>query len=797
MSDVELTFLILAGDRSRASLSPTRATTDANGRAQTTLTFKPDAAGDYIIEVYPSDHFALTQFTIAVDPSLPQATRLEKISGREQSGFTGEPLTNPFVVEVRDQHSDPMEGVTVTFAVTAGGGSLSAATVTTNQNGQAKSRLTLGTEPGTHTVKVSVERISQTVTFNAEATLPPPTPTRLSILSGENQEGLIGEPLTNPFIVQVHDQYDVPLADAMVTFAVTAGGGSLSATTAITDQDGQAKITLTFGTEPGTHTVQVSAEGIVEIVTFNAEATLPPPTPTRLSILSGENQEGLIGEPLTNPFIVQVRDQYGNPMAGVAVRFVVRTGGGTLSNPTATTDANGQVDSTLHLGTAPGTNTVEVSVEGIAEIVTFRAVVKLFEFDLSLPSGIRLIHVPLKVTAVDGMAKTIASIADLYDALGGTNTVNFLVTYAPQTQQWFSYVGPWDKGTSVDVALTDDTGIIVSMKAAVSVRLQGEALGTDGTSTITLNEGPNLVGLPLRDSRVTRVSDLFALDGIGGHVSTIIVIDNGAFKTVGRAGDPRDIAITGGQSFILMAQNTATVDISGEPWSNAATMGAAPLVSLKGLNIGNTTSILALRGTIVDNTMGLNEVGFHVTVKNLSTGRADAIITTPDAAGYRFTVVDIEAGRAAMIGDILEISAQSPNPFIGVQPLWYTVTDEDVKRNLIQLPILVAYEIPVETELLHNYPNPFNPETWIPYHLASDTQVTLTIYDTKGAVVRRLDLGHQLAGYYTDRAKAAYWDGRNESGESVASGVYFYALIVRSETRADDYSATRKMLILK
>ena len=93
--------------------------------------------------------------------------------------------------------------------------------------------------------------------------------------------------------------------------------------------------------------------------------------------------------------------------------------------------------------------------------------------------------------------------------------------------------------------------------------------------------------------------------------------------------------------------------------------------------------------------------------------------------------------------------------------------------------------------LLANYPNPFNPETWIPYHLAHAADVTITIYDTKGAVVRQLDLGHQSAGYYTDRAKAAYWDGRNESGELVASGVYFYQL------RTGNYSATRRMVIVK
>ena len=98
---------------------------------------------------------------------------------------------------------------------------------------------------------------------------------------------------------------------------------------------------------------------------------------------------------------------------------------------------------------------------------------------------------------------------------------------------------------------------------------------------------------------------------------------------------------------------------------------------------------------------------------------------------------------------------------------------------------------PDKTELLPNYPNPFNPETWIPYHLAHSADVTLTIYDTTGVMVRQLDLGHQPAGYYTDKTQAAYWDGRNNLGESVGSGVYFYQL------QAGDFSSTRKLVIFK
>ena len=113
------------------------------------------------------------------------------------------------------------------------------------------------------------------------------------------------------------------------------------------------------------------------------------------------------------------------------------------------------------------------------------------------------------------------------------------------------------------------------------------------------------------------------------------------------------------------------------------------------------------------------------------------------------------------------------------------------QQGIAKLQQLLALLIPEDTALLPNYPNPFNPETWIPYHLANPSDVRITIYDTRGVLVRQLNLGHQREGYYTSRSRAAYWDGRNAVGESVASGIYFYTLT------AGDFTATRKMLIRK
>ena len=304
----------------------------------------------------------------------------------------------------------------------------------------------------------------------------------------------------------------------------------------------------------------------------------------------------------------------------------------------------------------------------------------ILEYTLSVSTGINLIHIPLKVTSIDSEPQTIESISDVYDALGGIDAVNFLRIYDRDEKTWIYYASNQDKGTDVDKKLTDDLGIIAVMNRAVSIQLQGYSLGSNGKSSITLQTGSNFVGIPLRDSRLLNVSDLFTLDGIAGNVSSIIVYDNGVFNSVVRPEDNGDILITGGQSFVLIAQTASTVSISGIGWAN--TTMAAPSIS----------------------------------------------------------------------------------------------------RNMK----------PVESSmLLPNYPNPFNPETWIPFRLAEDADVMLTIYDKMGRVVRSLDIGHQKAGVYETRNKAIYWDGRNDLGERVASGVYFYHF------KAGNYSATKRMVILK
>ena len=210
-------------------------------------------------------------------------------------------------------------------------------------------------------------------------------PHSLAKVSGDDQEGSASTQLAEPFVVLALDEDGAAMAEVLVTFTVTAGGGMLSTTTdtnpcaiklskssitAITDANGQATTTLTLGRDPGTNTVEATVEGL-EAETFTATAT-EQAMPHRLAKVCGEDQEGTAGEQLAEPFVVLVSNEDGAAIAGVAVSFAVTAGGGMLSATTATTDANGRVRTWLTLGSELGTNTVSATVEGL-ESVTFTA----------------------------------------------------------------------------------------------------------------------------------------------------------------------------------------------------------------------------------------------------------------------------------------------------------------------------------------------------------------------------------------------------------------------------------------
>ena len=773
---VPVTFTITAGG---GTLNTQTTMTDPNGRAESILTLGPNAGTNTVtVSVTGSQE---TRTFNAEASRIPK--KLEIISGVDQEGLPGDVLEKPFVVEVRDQTDKPLPGVEVTFTVTAGGGTLSATHATTDENGRAENTLTLGPNAGTNTVTVSVIGPQEQRTLNAEGIRIPKT---LKIVSGAEQEGIPGAALEKQFVVEVRDQSDKPLPGAQVMFTVAAGGGTLSATSATTDSNGRAESTLTLGPNPGTNTVTVSVTGSQETRTFNAEASR---IPKKLEIISGVDQEGLPGDALEKPFVVEVRDQTDKPLPGVEVTFTVTAGGGTLSATHATTDENGRAESTLTLGSTPGINTVRVSVEGNTQAVASLTIetARMPMFALSIPAGTHTIHIPLAVKQINGEDATIDTVADLYNALG--DAVNYIITVGDDGG-WKTYLGDLSAGSAADAAIGDDTGLVVVMSDAKTLELVGDALGTDSASMINIDVGNNLVGLPLKPSAgLSMISDLL-VDGVGAIA--VSKADGLGFHTIREPGQDGDGPIVGGVGYLVVYIGTeaTSIPIVGSAWENSGGVSAAPAVAFN----GTQTPVLYVEGGVIDDYDMLSRIPeLRVTVKNLSTGASlDTVLGTElSTTAYSATFVELSR-HAAKVGEVLEIVAHSPNPFVGVRPVpQIVVSAEEVLTSRISLPDMELYEIPSESELLANYPNPFNPETWIPYRLAQAAEVTLDIYDTNGRLVRTIDIGFKPAAVYESRASAIYWDGRNDYGEQAASGVYFYHL------SADDYSTTRKMLILK
>ena len=553
------------------------------------------------------------------------------------------------------------------------------------------------------------------------------------------------------------------------TVMVTADGDAANIAIAITAEDaagntGTASVMVTLdNTAPEVtdvsgspsparngHEVTISA-AVSEAATVTADVSMLDTTQTEMVTLTDDDGDGTY----TGSFTISEENEADNGSREVTV---------------TATDAAG------NSGAAAG------SVD----------LINTLDYTSMIPQGISLFHVPLDVTAIDGSEASLSMVSDLYKALG--DAVNYIIS-TEDGVIWNSYLG----GASGDAAITADRGLVVVMSDEKTIKFTGNAWGEDvgpgageGASMITLRSGLNLVGLPVNDVSVSKVSDIMNLPEFAGKVTSMIVSTNdGKFAsvTVGGIGDDD---VRGDASYLVFSSADATQPVTGEGWSNGEMAGAAP-IALFGHKVDNQTAALFVEGSIVDELTGLAREGFRIKVKNLSTKAALNTISQGDVAqgGYNMTFVDTKAGNAARIGDVLEISADSPNPFIGVKPVRHIVTVDDVKNSRIQLEDLIAYEIPAETELLRNYPNPFNPETWIPYRLAEDTDVSLTIYDVNGEMVRSIDVGHQTAAMYESRAKAIYWDGRNRFGEQVASGIYFYHL------SAGDFSATRKMVILK
>ena len=254
-------------------------------------------------------------------------------------------------------------------------------------------------------------------------------------------------------------------------------------------------------------------------------------------------------------------------------------------------------------------------------------------------------------------------------------------------------------------------------------------------------------------------------------------------SSAGRQTAPDDgFPIEGGKGYIVNVPETRQFAFVGSEWTNQTETAAAPAISVDAIQ-GAWAFVVSghLEGKPAFD-------GYQVVARNL---RTDNTITASVRGDY-FAAATADLARRSVVevGDVIEVRVIGPEGNVESHTFSSIVTPEDLANAVLSIR-LDSIGKPKLTQLLQNFPNPFNPETWIPYQLEKSAEATLQIYDTSGDIVRTLDLGFKGQGFYMTRSTAAYWDGRNNMGEQVASGVYFYSL------HTSDLSATRKMLILK
>ena len=296
--------------------------------------------------------------------------------------------------------------------------------------------------------------------------------------------------------------------------------------------------------------------------------------------------------------------------------------------------------------------------------------------------------------------------------------------------------------------------------------------------SVALPKGLNMLSVPLKPKTPMTARSFAEMVG----ATTVIALDEARQKFVGWTPDAPDdgFPIEGGKGYIVNLMQSREVTFVGAPWTNRLHSAAAPSMIP---NEGAWAFVVSGR---LESDRNLD--GYLITARN---ARTNAIMTDNVRNGY-FAVATADLTRRTVVqaGDSLEITVTDTTGEIASTQFSFTVTPDRLVNAV--LPVrLDGVGTPRETLLLQNYPNPFNPETWIPYHLSETAPVTLVIYDPTGQRIRTLSLGLQAAGFYQSRSRAAYWDGRNDLGEQVSSGVYFYQLSTPSDHQL------KRMVIVK
>jgi S-formylglutathione hydrolase FrmB len=327
-------------------------------------------------------------------------------------------------------------------------------------------------------------------------------------------------------------------------------------------------------------------------------------------------------------------------------------------------------------------------------------------------------------------------------------------------------------------------------RLAVSLRYLSDALVAEEVEDYTnvfftsLSPGLSMISLPLKPG--TPYNARSFAEEVGATV--VIRYDELLKEFKGFAlGAPGDgFAIEGGKGYIVNVPEGGIVAFTGAAWTNESPVEMAPPIRRS-----DSAWAFVVSGSVLDGgELSASDGNYTVTVRNLRTG--ETFTEVVDSTGY-FAAAWADLTRKAVVevGHRVEVTVMDSSGNMVSGPYVHEVTLDGIRDAVVNVCLRLGHIIPEKPALLQNYPNPFNPETWIPFHLNDQIHVSIRIYSAIGQLVRTLDLGHRDAGAYVSRSKAAYWDGRNEAGEEVTSGIYYYTIT------AGDFSAIRKMVVTK
>ncbi len=411
---------------------------------------------------------------------------------------------------------------------------------------------------------------------------------------------------------------------------------------------------------------------------------------------------------------------------------------------------------------------VEMPTEPVVEEPMPEPVVEGPGFDVTLEAGLNMISIPL-MPAEPYTAKSLA------EMLGAT----VVIQLDAATQGFVGYtVADEGDGFGIDGGM----GYIVNTPAGAAVKFTGDAWDNQPEQP---EEPAAEEDAPVADADADAAEE-DAADADAAEEETPVADADADAVEEDAAEEDADAVEGDAADAAAEEDDAAEEDAVEEDVADAGGDAAAPAAP----SLATYKSAWAF--VVTSDIHGMDTgTAYTLVAENLRTG----IIATENVtnAARRSSAVWADLNRKSVVeaGDKLKVALYDDNGRIVSGPFQRTVTTSDIRNAFLNLRLNVGDVQPQDTLLAQNFPNPFNPETWIPYQLNKATEVKIDIYNVSGHLVRSLDLGWQPTGSYMTPSSAAYWDGKNAVGERVASGIYFYTL------QTSDFAATRRMVILK